>query len=79
MTIVRNPNRPVMVEREVLLDASLGFAARGVYAYLVAREEEECPLEDILYASPDGFGTIHDAINELLSKGYISQDEEEQS
>lgn len=77
MPIIRDPNKPIMLEVEMLKDNNLSNEAIGVYAKILYLEREN--LSTTTDALKDFFKDQHhlDSIfNELIQKGYLKEEKE---
>jgi hypothetical protein len=72
---VPNPNAPVQIDRELALDDRLSLGGRGLYLYLVAREEAGEEISISMLADVTGSDRVADLerwFHELIACGYLA-------
>ena len=62
-------NGMVAIEKEILLDDELSYAARGMYAYLIAKLDTQNSIESLSNVCVDEISKA--AFNELIDSGII--------
>lgn len=73
---VSKPERFTVLSHEMLRDARLSFAARGLLAYLLSMPDNwEIRASDLVKRSPAGRDAIYSTMRELVRLGYMQRKE----
>lgn len=71
---IRSRSRFTLISNEVIQDASISFAARGLLTYLLSLPENwELNVKDLIQRSPAGRDAVYTLLNELITHGFIKR------
>lgn len=73
---VSKPERYAVLDHNMLRDARLSFAARGMLGYLLSRPENwQVQVSDLINQSPAGRDAVYAILRELEKHGYMRREE----